>query len=433
MDRIKVSVILPSLNVCEFIRECIESVINQTLRDIEIICVDAGSTDGTLEILREYEKQDERIKVIVSDRKSYGYQMNLGIMAAAGEYIGIVETDDLISTQMYEELYIEAKKNDVDFVKADFYRFTGNGDERYLTKIALSEDKSYYGRIIDVEKEPGCLSLNMVTWCGIYKRKFVAENCIVYNETPGASYQDNGFWFQTFIYAHRAMFIDKSYYMLRRDNPASSVYNSGKVYCVCEEFRFILDILLKDPTRYECFKNYFAYQYYRAFKGTLRRVDCAYRWDVILRFSDEFRKLYEMGMFNRDFFTDVNWKVLITLIENPLEIYEHNILTLDRVVDAICSYESIIIYGAGMVGQRILRELELKGKKGSIMCFAVSKASEDEKQYLGIPIRPIDELKDYWDKAVVVVAVTAPYRNEMVEFAKTLGFQNIIAIPETDV
>ena len=433
MNGAKISIILPSLNVHEFIHECIESVIHQTLQDIEIICVDAGSTDGTLEILHEYEKQDNRIKVIVSDRKSYGYQMNLGIKAAGGEYIGIVETDDLIPRQMYQELYETAKENDVDFVKADFYRFTGNGDERYLDKVALTNDKSYYGRIIDIEKEPDCLSLNMVTCCGIYKREFIAENHIVYNETPGASYQDNGFWFQTFIYAHRALFIDEPYYMIRRDNPGSSVYNHEKVYCICDEYRFILDILQKNERKYECFKAYFAYQYYRAFKGTLRRVDNLYRRDVILRFSDEFRKLSEMRLFNPELFDETNWNVLTALIENPLAVYERNIVVLNRVVDIICTYENIIIYGAGMVGQRILRELELKGKRSNILCFTVSKATEGMNQYLGIPIRPIEEITDNQDQTAMVVAVTASFRDEMIETARRFGFRNIIPIPETDL
>ena len=96
MNQPKVSVIMPSLNVVSYIRECIESVVNQTLKDIEIICVDAGSTDGTLEVLEEYTAKDNRIKLLHSDKKSYGYQMNMGIDAATGEYIGIVETDDYI-------------------------------------------------------------------------------------------------------------------------------------------------------------------------------------------------------------------------------------------------------------------------------------------------------------------------------------------------
>lgn len=78
----KVSVIIPSLNVGKYIAECLDSVINQTMRDIEIICVDAGSTDGTLETIKEYAQNDKRIKVLNSDMKSYGRQMNMGLEIA---------------------------------------------------------------------------------------------------------------------------------------------------------------------------------------------------------------------------------------------------------------------------------------------------------------------------------------------------------------
>ena len=101
----KVSVIMPSFNVEPYIKQCIESVINQSLKEIEIICVDGGSTDGTIEILEEYSYIDSRIKLIRTDVGSYGYQMNLGINIANGEYIGIVETDDYIDEDMFESLY----------------------------------------------------------------------------------------------------------------------------------------------------------------------------------------------------------------------------------------------------------------------------------------------------------------------------------------
>ena len=93
---IKVSVIMPCLNMEKYIEQSIKSVINQTLKDIEIIVVDAGSTDKTLDIIERYKSQDERIKLIHSDKKSYGYQMNLAINKAQGEFIGIVETDDYV-------------------------------------------------------------------------------------------------------------------------------------------------------------------------------------------------------------------------------------------------------------------------------------------------------------------------------------------------
>ncbi|MBZ7965080.1 glycosyltransferase family 2 protein, partial [Campylobacter sp. 2457A] len=126
----KISIIVPSLNSLDYIKECIESILNQTLKDIEILCIDANSTDGTLEFLKECEKKDKRLRVIVSDKKSYGYQVNLGIQQATGEYLGIVESDDYIKENMYERLYEVAKEQDCEVVKSDFY-ILKDGNKEY--------------------------------------------------------------------------------------------------------------------------------------------------------------------------------------------------------------------------------------------------------------------------------------------------------------
>ena len=123
MNQTKISVIMPSLNVSKYIKQCLQSVLNQTLEDIEIICVDGGSTDGTLDIIQQYVKKDNRVKLIHSDIKSYGYQMNLGIKEASGDYIGIVETDDYIQSDMYERLYdvvVGNPEEEIDFVKGSY-------------------------------------------------------------------------------------------------------------------------------------------------------------------------------------------------------------------------------------------------------------------------------------------------------------------------
>ena len=90
----KVSVVLPSLNVADYIEECLASVLNQSLDELEVICVDAGSTDSTREILDDYAKKDSRIVVLHSNVKSYGKQVNMGLDYACGAYVAILETDD---------------------------------------------------------------------------------------------------------------------------------------------------------------------------------------------------------------------------------------------------------------------------------------------------------------------------------------------------
>ena len=101
----KVSIIVPTYNVENYLRECMDSIVGQTLKDIEIICINDGSTDGSLEILKNYAAKDPRIIIVDKKNEGYGVGMNIGLERASGEYIGIVEPDDFVPDNMYEDLY----------------------------------------------------------------------------------------------------------------------------------------------------------------------------------------------------------------------------------------------------------------------------------------------------------------------------------------
>ena len=100
-----------------YLVECMESVVRQTLKDIEIICINDGSTDSSLDILKSYAEKDDRIIIVDKKNGGYGIAMNIGLEKATGEYIGIVEPDDYVPINMYEDLYQIAKENELDFVK----------------------------------------------------------------------------------------------------------------------------------------------------------------------------------------------------------------------------------------------------------------------------------------------------------------------------
>lgn len=314
----KVSLILPSLNVAKYIDECLRSAVNQELRDIEIICVDAGSTDGTLDVIRSHAEQDARVRLILSDKKSYGYQMNLGMQHASGEYIGILETDDFVPKKMYRELYEIAKREQAEIVKADFYRFRTKGDHIERIYNRLDPSDAYYGRIIDPAEHPQVFRFIMNTWSGIYLRSFLIENQILHNETPGASYQDNGFWFKTFCCAKRMYFVDKPYYMNRRDNEASSVANPGKVYCMTEEWAHIYDWLKVDDERFRTFIGPYTLRKYHSLLFTYQRISPRYREEFIHHMSSEMGALIRAGEYDRKAFTAYEWSRMNLIIRHPL-------------------------------------------------------------------------------------------------------------------
>ena len=313
----KVSVVLPSLNVREYIAECLQSVVDQTLKDIEIICVDAGSNDGTLEILREYEQKDPRIKVIFSDRRSYGYQVNCGMDAANGEYLAVVETDDYISPDMYENLCMIADKNNLDILKADFYRFFGDGEQRTFQLCNITEPL-YYGRTLSPSKKPEIMTANTIyTWAGIYRLSFLRENNIRHNESAGASYQDNGFWFQTFTQANRVRFVKHPYYHLRRDNPNSSLHSREKVYCICDEYDFIWSFLEAHPAIMQKYQYVYAYYRYRNYAFTFERISPEFKHEFVCRFAEDFRKIANEGLLKEQLFTNHEWLFLHEVMDNP--------------------------------------------------------------------------------------------------------------------
>lgn len=321
----KVSILIPAYNVEPYLVQAMDSVVTQTLKDIEIICVNDGSTDGTLNILKQYAEKDDRIVIIDKENGGYGIGMNTAFAKATGEYIGILEPDDFIPPEMYKELYDVAHAGRLDFVKADFYRFITNENGKIeKTHFKLSQKPEDYRKVFNPSETPEALRWTMNTWCGIYRRAFLEENHILHNTTPGASYQDNGFWIQTFVYAKRAMIIDKPYYMNRRDNMGSSVHNSNKVYAINKEYDHIRDLLMRDPAVWERFKYMYWYKKYYSYDFTMKRIGEEFRQEYLDRWSREYRRAKQKGELSADAFTVFAWKNIHLLINNPKEFYEKN-------------------------------------------------------------------------------------------------------------
>lgn len=321
MKNTAVSVIVPVYNVEKYLEQCMDSIISQTLKNIEIICIDDGSADRSGEILDRYAAGDKRIKVIHKENGGYGMAVNVGIRTALGEYIGIVEPDDYILPEMFEKLYSAAKKNNCEIVKSDFYRFTGEGDSLVKTYNKTARTDENYNRVICPAEEKESFRFIMNTWCGIYRRDFIVNHNILHNETPGASFQDNGFWFKGFCYAERIMFIPDALYMNRRDNPNSSVANREKVYCGNEEYRLIYEYMCNNPLIKEKFTDVFMMKKLHTYMFNLKRISPSFRHEYIQRFSDEFRISREKGELYKAVFTQKEWTELMQIIRDPEEYY----------------------------------------------------------------------------------------------------------------
>ena len=293
----KVSVVVPCYNVERYLPQCMDSIINQTLKDIEIICVNDGSTDSTLRILQKYAEKDKRIKIIDKANSGYGASMNKGFSEASGEYLGIVESDDWVEPDMFENLYNLAKSNDVDVVKSNFYFYWSKPKIINIKKDLFSKIEK--GEIIFPQSNIEIFRMMPSIWSAIYKRDFIKNNNIKFLETAGASYQDTGFNFKVWAVASKVVFTDKAYLHYRQDNEQSSINNKGKAFVICSEFEEINNFLDKNSLK---LKDFLQRVKYDCYLWNLKRIDSSFKADFFNVFFQEFQKAYRNKEINFSLF-----------------------------------------------------------------------------------------------------------------------------------
>lgn len=194
---IKVSVIIPVYNTEKYLRNCLNSIITQTLREIEIICINDGSTDSSLEILREYAQRDDRFVVISQTNKGQSFARNKGIDVARGEYIAFVDSDDYLEKQSnYELLYNQAIISNADIVKGQ-YKQEIDGSVEFFINEEIKKDKNNF-----------CLE-----FCSaLFKRALINKYCIRFQNI--CDMEDPIFTFNCAILANKVKIVDNVNYMI---------------------------------------------------------------------------------------------------------------------------------------------------------------------------------------------------------------------------
>lgn len=314
----KVSILVPIYNVEKYLEQCLDSLIHQTLSDIEIICINDGSTDSCTSILEKYSQMDSRIKVINKGNSGYGDSMNKGLDNATGEYIGIVESDDFVDANMFEELYNLATKNDCEIVKSDWFQYwTDKNLNRKFGKIPRYK----CNKIISAKKDKSLLRFTPSIWSAIYKREFLDRYDIRFLPTPGASYQDTSFTFKVFMCASRVLFTSKAYLYYRQDNINSSVKSTGKIYSICNEYQETERFIDEHP-ELSAFKEYIYALEYKACLWNLQRMDEVFYQEFIDFFSSRFQSIYNSGILKFHFFKKVNLRTFNYLLNNKQKFLE---------------------------------------------------------------------------------------------------------------
>ncbi len=249
----KVSVIVPAYNAGCYIEKCIDSLLSQTLRNIEIIVVNDGSTDDTLEKLSKYEK---KIKVITQKNSGVASARNAGLEAATGEYIAYVDSDDWVESNMLELMYNRAKENNYDAVECDFLYVDDNKKWNGVVDIVddittINQKKQYY------------LDMFPVIWNKIYKRERIKD--IKFK---------SGVWAEDVEYLYRVLptiesigkVNEKLYYYYQRPVSESRLFDK-RVYNYIDNFNGIIDYY-KENNIYDFYKKELEFCYVRYIYAT---------------------------------------------------------------------------------------------------------------------------------------------------------------------
>lgn len=423
----KISIVVPVYNGEPYLDECISSICRQTLQDIEIICVNDGSNDNSLGILQKYAANDQRIKIIDKENTGYGHSMNLGLDMASGDYLAIVESDDWIPEEMMQTLYEYAELNEVDFIKADFYRFVHQADGTVRKIYNHLAAEKYYNRVFCPSDEVSSFKFIMNIWSGIYRMDFIKKNEIRFNETPGASFQDNGFWFQTFALAKRAYFLDKPLYMNRRDNPLSSVNNKEKVYVACHEYDYIHGWVLNRFGNNRRYLYLCAEGRIRNYLFTTERIADEFKPDFYKRFKADYDKMLEAGEVAPTTFSDSWKKRVFPIVENPVKACEEDIAYRNKYMRWIALYSDIIIYGAGKCARKAFERLCEIGQRNRVAYFVVSERGKNPAQISDVPVVEVSQLSDQFKKeAFVIPAVSDAVYDEVLTTIRKQGFEHYI-------
>ena len=252
----KVSVILPIYNVGKYLTQSLDSLLNQTLKEIEIICVNDGSTDNCYEILEEYKKKDSRIKVIHTKNQGTGAARNEGLKIATGECIGFVDPDDWAKPNMFERLYnlIQEKDSDIVMFIPDGYNEQKKEYETYPYFCddnfkCIPKNKNFSWKDLSPFKYPMCV------WNKLYKKELFDKYNIDFAE--GLDFEDHKVIFGSLLTAEKIYFIPEKLYVYRFNREGSVLNDKNRRLIDQIEIFDIVEKIMKDTNTFDHLKQDF--------------------------------------------------------------------------------------------------------------------------------------------------------------------------------
>lgn len=448
----KVSVIVPVYNTGKYLKQCLQSLKEQSLRDIEVICVNDGSTDNSRAIIEQFVAEDHRFKVIHKSNTGYGHSVNMGIKAAQSPYIGILESDDFAELNMFQRLYDVAEKNKAELVKANYNLYSDNGSCPAVFEEMLGAFP--YDQVFSVKDKHQVFGVHPSIWSALYRKSFLEDNDIYFLETPGASYQDISFAFKVYSNAERVCFVKDAVLNYRVDNVDSSVHNPQKIFCVCDELQEIKRYIEKRGEEGSIKKEWLGELYgiaawikYRNYMWNYSRLSLPYQYAFLMKVLDELREIKRQG-YESDVWGDGEKDELDRIIKEPDAFFKatgkgyeeprlsmipvlNNSFSIRCFQELVAEFQEIYIYGAGLIGQRSWNCIKKMNAGYKVQGFIVSEQKDNPKQIEDKSVFAIPEIQTQDNKhALVIVAVHRRYQYEIALNLQAEGYSNILLVDD---
>lgn len=406
----KVSVIIPVYNTEKYLRACLDSVLNQSLEDIEVVCVDDCSSDNSADIIAEYVEKDRRMKSVRNERNGgLSYTRNQGLKVTAGEYVCFLDSDDMLTSTALEELYKTAEENRTDIIFFDSEMliesenvskeeaaFCAEGDYEGVMsgKVFLKEMQK-----INNVRIPACLQF--------WNRRRFDEMQMGFLD--GIFHEDILFTYFALMKAQRVLCVRKAYYIYRRHD------NSITLRKINENYVKSLLII------YHEIVNYW-YDYKDEDIDHITRVYLkSVQWKLnkyitdLEKTKDELKEILGKESIYGYWFDKLE--------EEPVKLTNESWVPTKKLIQ-MAKAKKAYIYGAGQVARKylpLLQEYEIQ-----IDGILVSDVANNPPHLLGIPVCGLDEVSNYKDDCAILIGVGRKLREEVIEILSGKGFSNIV-------
>jgi len=419
----KVSVLVPVYNVKPYLQQCLDSLVAQTMDDIEFICIDDGSTDGCSEILDMYAERDKRFHVIHKENSGYGASMNVGLRASRGKYIGIVESDDFADAEMFASLYETAERYQAEIVKSNCWSFQGG----VSTFWECSAGHRYGEPLAPARDDRELFFTELAIWACLYRRDFLAKHQILFHETPGAAYQDVSFGFLTKACAERLVLVKEAYLHYRRDNAGSSVHSKGKIFSLIDEYDYMERYLDENPLPCtEHLHKIVAEIYYRSFDFVEHRIGRESWFPFWKRAYPKLQAAKEKGYLAQDIGSGMGAWML-----DKFQKYQEKDILIQGILACCRKTQNFYLAGAGRVAKNLLgcfgnHDLRPTG-------FLVSRTEENPSKVAGVPVYEMQSASADREHDAVVIAVSPKkpeIQQEIFLALEEAGYRNVIVLTE---